>query len=123
MYLPLLLKGSFSSLIVGGGQVATRKMEILLSVPAEITVLAPRITDPIDRNVRSGSIRWIQRAYASGDCQGFQLAIAATPFREVNRQISDEARKLGIPVNVLDDPALSTFIFPGSGDTNPCLWR
>jgi siroheme synthase-like protein len=116
MYLPLLFEDNFSSLIVGGGQVATRKMETLLQVPSRITIVAPRIADRIDRNVQGGSIRWIPREYALGDCRGFQLVIAATPVKEVNRKVSDEARELGIPVNVVDDPALSTVIFPA-------IWR
>jgi siroheme synthase-like protein len=116
MYLPILFKEKFSCLIVGGGQVATRKVDTLLQVSSEITIIAPRITAAIDRNARAASIRWYQREYAPGDCRGFQLVIAATPFREINRAVSDEARDLGIPVNVVDDPALSTFIFPA-------VWR
>ena len=58
----------------------------------------------------------MDRQYASGDCAGFQLIVAATPFREINRLISEEAGHLGIPVNVVDDPELSTVIFPA-------VWR
>ena len=116
MYLPLLFKDGFSCLIVGGGQVASRKIEVLLELPCEITVVAPTITESIQQKIRIGSLRWVEREYVSGDCNGFQLVIAATPVREINRGISDEAKGLGIPVNVVDDPALSTVIFPA-------IWR
>jgi siroheme synthase-like protein len=116
MYFPLLFKDAFSSLIVGGGQVATRKVDTLLQIRCGITIIAPQISELIDRNIQARSIHWIQREYAMGDCKGFQLVIAATPVREINRRVSEEARELGIPVNVVDDPALSTFIFPA-------IWR
>lgn len=116
MYFPLLVKDNFSILVVGGGEVAARKIETLLQIHCGITIIAPQIANLIDRNVQIGSIRWIQREYAPGDCKGFQLVIAATPTREVNRKVSDEAREMGILVNVVDDPVLSTFIFPA-------VWR
>jgi uroporphyrin-III C-methyltransferase / precorrin-2 dehydrogenase / sirohydrochlorin ferrochelatase len=116
MYLPLLLKDGFSCLVIGGGRVAARKMGILQEMSCKLTVIAPSIAESIEKRVQEGSVRWIQREYVSGDCRNFQLIIAATPSREVNRDISEEARQLGIPVNVVDDPALSTVIFPA-------VWR
>jgi uroporphyrin-III C-methyltransferase / precorrin-2 dehydrogenase / sirohydrochlorin ferrochelatase len=116
MYLPLLFKNGLSCLIVGGGQVASRKIEALVQMPCTITIIAPHISDLIAEEVRRGSVRWLEREYILGDCKGFQLVIAATPFRKINRQVSDEARELGIPINVVDDPALSTVIFPA-------VWR
>jgi siroheme synthase-like protein len=116
MYLPLLFKEGLSCLIVGGGQIASRKIEALLEIPCNITVVAPRMCDPAAEAVRKSSIRWLEREYRRGDCMGFQLIVAATPFREINRQVSEEAGELGIPINVVDDPALSTVIFPA-------VWR
>jgi uroporphyrin-III C-methyltransferase / precorrin-2 dehydrogenase / sirohydrochlorin ferrochelatase len=116
MFLPLLFKDGFSCLIVGGGQVAARKVTVLRELPCIITMIAPQIADQIHQEVRTGSVRWIEREYSLGDCNGFQLVIAATPVREVNRTVSDEAKKLCIPVNVVDDPSLSTVIFPA-------VWR
>ena len=112
MLLPLLFKKGFSCLIVGGGRVATRKIEILLEASCDITIVAPHISDPAAAEVRKGSIRWLNREYINGDCKGFQLVVAATPIREVNRRVSEEAGELGVPINVIDDPELSTVIFP-----------
>jgi siroheme synthase-like protein len=116
MYLPILFKEGLRCLIVGGGQVASRKIKALLKIPCDITVVAPRMCDPAAKAVRENSIRWLEREYRRGDCRGFQLIVAATPFKEVNRQVFEEARELGIPINVVDDPALSTVIFPA-------IWR
>jgi siroheme synthase-like protein len=116
MFLPLLLKEGFSCLMVGGGQVAARKAAVLLEMPCAITIIAPQIADQICRVVQAGTVRWVEREYRLGDCSGFQLIIAATPVRAVNRSVSDEAKKLCIPVNVVDDPSLSTIIFPA-------VWR
>ncbi len=116
MYLPLLFKEGLSCLIVGGGQVASRKIETLLEIPCNLTIVAPDISDFVAEKVRKGSMSWIQREYARGDCKGFHLIVAATPIKDVNRMVSEEAGELGIPVNVVDDPALSTVIFPA-------VWR
>jgi len=116
MHFPLLFKSGFSCLIVGGGEVAARKLEALLSLPCNITLIAPQVTEPIRQRIRAGVINWISREYLSGDSKGFELVIAATPVREVNRSISDEAKKLCVPVNVVDNPALSSVIFPA-------VWR
>ncbi len=116
MYLPLLFKEGLRCLIIGGGEVASRKIENLLDVPCDIMVIAPQISDLAASEIRKGSIRWIEREYIQGDCRGFQLIVAATPIREVNRLVSEEAGDLGIPVNVVDDPKLSTVIFPA-------VWR
>ena len=116
MHLPLVFKEGLSCLMVGGGQVASRKIEILLEARCNITVVAPQVSGCAAEEARRKSIRWLEREFVRGDCQGFQLVIAATPVQSTNRQISEEARELGIPVNVVDDPELSTVIFPA-------IWR
>jgi siroheme synthase-like protein len=112
MYFPLLFKEGFSCLIIGGGKVAARKVEILSRIPCSLTVIAPSIDDSIAGAVSHGFVRWISRIYEGGDCSGYQLIIAATRDRSVNREVFLEAAKLGIPVNVVDDPELCTVIFP-----------
>jgi len=112
MFLPLLFRSGLSCLVVGGGQVASRKIEALLAMPCNVTVVAPNLSEHAMEIAQNGALRWLEREYIQGDCQGFQLVIAATPISEVNRRVSEEARKLGIPINVADDPALSTVIFP-----------
>ena len=121
MFFPLLLKEGFSCLIVGGGNVASRKIEMLVQIPCSLTVIAPRLTDAVSEAVKRKRARWLERRYAPGDCEGFQLVIAATSRREVNRQVFEEAKKLQVPVNVVDDPEISTVIFPAVWRSGPLL--
>jgi uroporphyrin-III C-methyltransferase/precorrin-2 dehydrogenase/sirohydrochlorin ferrochelatase len=116
MFLPLFFKSGLSCLVVGGGNVASHKIRILLDAQCRITLVAPLISPTIAEEVKKRSLRWLDREYAAGDCAGYHLVIAATPAREINRRVSEEAIKEGIPVNVVDDPELSTVIFPA-------IWR
>ena len=68
MYLPLLFKEGLRCLIIGGGEVASRKIEILLDIPCDITVVAPHLSGVAAEVVRNRSVRWLEREYASGDC-------------------------------------------------------
>jgi uroporphyrin-III C-methyltransferase/precorrin-2 dehydrogenase/sirohydrochlorin ferrochelatase len=112
MFVPLYFKTrQMPCLIVGGGQVAARKIEMLLAAGCLLTVVAPAIDDSIRKAVDAGVLNWRARAYAAGDCEGFQLVVAATPHEGVNRAVSLEARRLGIPVNVVDAPELCTVMF------------
>lgn len=117
MFLPLVFKSSgLRCLIVGGGEVACRKLEMLCGMDCAATVIAPQIQDGIGQRVERRTVEWMAREYQRGDCRGFQLVVAATGRSAVNRTISEEARMLGIPVNVVDDPELCTVIFPA-------VWR
>jgi len=116
MFLPLFFKTGLSCLLVGGGKVASHKLGILLDAACRITVIAPEISGSVAEEIQKQSVTWLKREYAEGDCKGYQLVIAATPFKDVNRRISVEAGLNGTPVNVVDDPELSTVIFPA-------IWR
>ena len=117
MYLPLAFKGAgMRCIIVGGGEVAWRKLDFLLAAGCEVTVVAPRIHKDIRSAVAMQGVRWIAREFTPGDCRGYQLVIAATERREINLTIYEEAASLCIPINVVDDPDLCTVIFPA-------VWR
>lgn len=117
MFLPLVFQSAgMRCLIIGGGEVAWHKLELLSAMGCAVTVIAPRIHNSIRSAVAEQGVRWIDREFCSGDCRGYQLVIAATERREVNRAVSDESRSLCIPVNVVDDPELCTCIFPA-------VWR
>ncbi|MBN1567192.1 MAG: bifunctional precorrin-2 dehydrogenase/sirohydrochlorin ferrochelatase [Acidobacteria bacterium] len=117
MYLPLAFKGvGMRCLIIGGGEVALRKLEFLTAAGCEVTVIAPHIHNEIQSTVTARGVKWIAREFAPGDCRGYQLVIAATERREINLTIFEEAATLCIPINVVDDPDLCTVIFPA-------VWR
>jgi len=117
MYLPLAFKGAgMRCLIIGGGEVALRKLLFLTGAGCRVTVIAPRIHSEIRSAVTGLGMEWMAREFAPGDCRGYQLVIAATGRREINLTIFEEAAGLCIPINVVDDPDLCTVIFPA-------VWR
>ncbi|MGQ9525402.1 MAG: precorrin-2 dehydrogenase/sirohydrochlorin ferrochelatase family protein [Armatimonadota bacterium] len=99
-------------LVIGGGQVALRKVQGLLGCGAVVKVIAPEVVPALEELAREGRINLSQRAYEAGDLQGASLVIASTNQREVNAQVSAEAAERGIFVNVVDDPELCSFILP-----------
>ncbi len=99
-------------LVVGGGEVALRKVEGLLAEGALPTVVAPEIVPALEELERRGTIELHRRGHRPGDTAGFALVFAATDDRAVNARVFAEAREAGIWVNVADDPELCTFHLP-----------
>lgn len=99
-------------LIVGGGEVAERKVKQLVKFGAKITLISPRITEKLSVLAADGEIIWQKRSYRSPEAQGYSLVIATTDSREVNRRIYDDAVEMNIPLNVVDEPELCTIYFP-----------
>jgi uroporphyrin-III C-methyltransferase/precorrin-2 dehydrogenase/sirohydrochlorin ferrochelatase len=108
-------------LIVGGGVIAARKLELLSQAGASVTVISPTAGDGIAARARSGGLRWLARRFESADVAGMRIVVAATGDREVNAAVAAAAREAGIPVNVVDDAALSTFIVPAIVDRSPLV--
>ena len=99
-------------LVIGGGDVAERKVLSLIEAKAKVTVISPVITDALRKLVKTKKIRHIKRVYKEGDLKGFFLAISATSSLKVNKEVGKEAKNLDILLNVVDNPALCTFIVP-----------
>jgi len=100
------------ALVVGGGEVALRKIEGLLAEGARLTVVSPEVVPSIDDLARRGALTLERRDYRSGDVAGFTLVFAATDDRAVNGRVFSDAREAGIWVNVADDPEYCTFHLP-----------
>jgi siroheme synthase-like protein len=98
--------------VVGGGEVAARKVRSLLSAGACVRVVAPEAFGEMSQLAGSGAIAWERRAYARADLDGCALVFAATDDREVNEAVYLDAAERGLLVNVVDDPAHCTFIVP-----------
>lgn len=106
-------------LIVGGGKVATRKVENLLNANAQVTLIAPKISNDLKQLSSQKTITVLNRKYESTDILRSILVIAATDNAEVNKQIAQDCDKANIMVNVVDDPKLCSFIFPSILDRSP----
>jgi uroporphyrin-III C-methyltransferase/precorrin-2 dehydrogenase/sirohydrochlorin ferrochelatase len=98
--------------VVGGGEVARRKVASLVESGARVTVIAPACAAALEPLVARGEIRWVPRAYAPGDLAGARLAYAATDDPEVNRAVHAEARARRVWLNVADQPELCDFTAP-----------
>jgi precorrin-2 dehydrogenase / sirohydrochlorin ferrochelatase len=112
-YIPIFLDvAGRKCVVVGGGEVAARKVESLLEAGARVTVVSPHLSSALESIVARKTITHLDRAYAPGDIRGCVLAYAATDDPGLHRELAAEARALGIPLNVVDVPELCTFIAP-----------
>jgi len=122
-YLPVCLKLEGSPvLLVGGGTVATRKARLLLRAGASLTVVAPDISRELEQMLADAGGIWQRASYNESDLNDQRLVIAATPDAAVNLQVHQQAVARNLPVNVVDSPALCTFIFPSIVDRSPLIF-
>ncbi|MEX2367814.1 MAG: siroheme synthase CysG [Pseudohongiellaceae bacterium] len=121
-YLPIFIRlKEQRCLVVGGGQVALRKAGMLLRANAVIRLVAPEISDDIHALLEVGPHELLLRPFEATDLVGVRLVIAATDDQALNREIFSLAESRNIPVNVVDDPALCSFIFPSIVDRSPLV--
>ena len=108
-------------LIVGGGDVALRKADLLSRAGAAITVVAPDICAELQALLQDEKHKLIYENYNKKYMQGARVIIAGTDDEALNHQVHADATKLNIPVNVVDTPPLCDFIFPAIVDRNPIV--
>ncbi len=121
-YLPVFLRlDAQPALIVGGGRVAARKVEWLVRAGARVTVVAPALHAELTACINRAGCVHLQRDFEPAQLTGMSLVVAATDDRAINAAVSHAARKRNVPVNVVDSPDLSTFIFPAIIDRSPIL--
>ena len=106
-------------LVVGGGEVAARKAQQLLKSNAEVLIIAPEAGAGIAALKQQGQVRHEAREFLPEDVSGCALVIAATADKQVNRQVAASAKGSNVPVNVVDNPALCSFIVPSVVDRDP----
>ncbi|MHB1141748.1 MAG: siroheme synthase CysG [Sulfuricaulis sp.] len=105
--------------VIGGGEVASRKITLLLAAGARVTVYSPALGETLQRWREEGKIAYVAQEFRPEMLEGCELVIAATDDVAVNRRVSEAARARGIPVNVVDQPELCTFIMPSIIDRSP----
>lgn len=121
-YLPVFLdvRGQ-PCLVVGGGDVAARKAALLLRAGARVTVQAPGLCAALEADLAADRITHRATVFRDEDLAGHSLAIAATDDESVNRAVAASARARHIPVNVVDVPALCSFIMPSIVERGPVI--
>ncbi|PVZ71486.1 precorrin-2 dehydrogenase/sirohydrochlorin ferrochelatase family protein [Pelagibaculum spongiae] len=109
-------------LVAGGGEVASRKLALLLRAGAKVIVVSPDINSEIQQFIDSGEkLYWHKKKFAAGDITAKTLVVAATSDSAVNQEISKLCQQNNIPVNVVDAPKLCSFIMPAIVDRSPIL--
>ena len=107
-------------LVVGAGPVALRKIRLMMSAGAKITLISPEICREIEEEFLD-KLEYHAREFADSDIHGYRLITAATNVPEVNQRVSELAQKHNVPVNVVDETALCSFITPSIIDRSPVL--
>jgi precorrin-2 dehydrogenase/sirohydrochlorin ferrochelatase len=98
--------------VVGGGDVAERKVLRLLECGARVIVIGKTLSPALKVMTENGSIDWIEGDYDETHLRDAFLIIGATDRKEVNAKVSKDARGKGILVNIVDDPGKCDFILP-----------
>lgn len=112
-YYPIFLElAGRRILVIGGGRVAEGKVTGLLAAGADITVVAPELTQGLRELIDAARIHYEARAYADGDLAGYELCFVATDDGAVNTAVAAEGKQRGVWVNAADDPANCDFILP-----------
>lgn len=121
-YLPVFLdvRGQ-PCLVVGGGDVAARKCALLLRAGAQLTVVAPALGPALDADLAARRIAHRAAHFKPQDVEGFALVIAATDEAAVNGVVAAAAKASRIPVNVVDQPALCSFVMPSIIERAPLI--
>ncbi len=108
-------------LVVGGGEVATRKVGMLRQAQANVTVVSPELCATLQELADKGQIEFHRTRFIPEFLDEALLVIAATDDRSVNAEVSAAAKERRIPVNVVDSPDLCSFIMPSVIDRSPIV--
>ena len=111
-YFPMFINiENQNCLVVGGGTVAFRKVQVLLEFKAAVTVIAPEVQEKLKKNL-GNHITIYERKFVPEDLRDMTLVVAATDDKEQNHRIAELAKKACIPVNAVDQIEDCSFIFP-----------
>ncbi len=121
-HLPIFIKiKQKPTLVVGGGDIALRKINLLLKAQAKVDCLSPLFCEDIKNLSKDGHTTLINKSFDQTDIKDYSMIIAATDDKSVNSLISSIAQDKKIPVNVVDSPVLSSFIMPSIVDRSPLI--
>lgn len=110
-----------NSVVIGGGDVATRKVTMLLKAQAKVVLISPELCHELQAMVNEQKIVYKKMSFSPEQLDNAVIVIAATDDEAVNEAISLEAKKRNIPVNVVDAPAFCTFTMASIVDRSPIV--
>ncbi len=108
-------------LVVGAGEVAARKIEILKKSGARISVVAEEIGGSVSDMQKRLNLCIQAKSFDEADVIGMRLVVSATDDRSTNERVARAAQAHAIPINVVDNPDLCSFIFPAIVDRSPLI--
>ncbi|WP_372932510.1 precorrin-2 dehydrogenase/sirohydrochlorin ferrochelatase family protein [Shewanella putrefaciens] len=116
-YFPLFIDTiNLNVLLVGAGEVASRKLALLTRTEANIHVIAPQVNTEVRRYAETGRILLSVREVVHADIQNYDLVYLATANDSLNAELATLATARGIWVNAVDNPAFCRFITPSIVD-------
>ncbi|ASM00764.1 uroporphyrinogen-III C-methyltransferase [Serratia marcescens] len=108
-------------LVVGGGDVAARKVSLLQRAGAEIRIVAQSLSPELEQQRQQGRVLWLGKTFDPQQLDDVFLAIAATDDNALNAAVFAEADKRRVLANVVDDQPRCSFIFPSIIDRSPLV--
>ena len=121
-FFPIFLTANkINAIVIGGGDVAARKIELLLKTTTKITILCAKVNSNVARLINTHQLTWLNYHYTHDHLSPFNLVIAATDDTKVNQKIYQEAERLNVLINVVDQPELCSYITPAIIDRNPMI--
>ena len=119
-YLPIFVDlNNRPVLVVGGGHVALRKIDLLLKAQAKVKIVAEKLNPELQQLTAQQRIEWIAQTFSADQLQQVYLVIAATNDSELNYQVFLAAQEQHRLVNVVDDQPHCSYIFPSIIDRSP----
>jgi siroheme synthase-like protein len=113
MFYPLFVDLTGKQVVViGGGEIAERKVTALIEGGAHVRLISPRLTASLRALAGSGRVSVLERTYEPGDCKGAFLVISAASDSSVREAVWKETEEQGILLNTVDEPALCNVIMP-----------
>lgn len=121
-YFPIYLDAKhINAMIVGGGEVAARKIDLLLKSTTNISIMSETLNSSVERLVNQHQLKWLKHNYQPGHLNNINIVIAATDCSEVNSAVAEESSALKLLTNVVDQPELCSYITPAIIDRSPMI--